>query len=57
MLFKGKSFYQIWEFLLSRIIEIITLWSPAWNPLGRFAWRHQLLHFQKEYRVVAFDNR
>ena len=30
-LFQGQSFYQIWEFLLSWIIEIITLWSPDGN--------------------------
>ena len=25
--------------------------------MARFSWRHQLKHFQQEFRVVAFDNR
>ena len=25
--------------------------------LYRFSWRHQLKHFQHQFRVVAFDNR
>ena len=46
--------------MIALIVIIISknrLFQRLSEEMARFSWRHQLKHFQQEFRVVAFDNR
>ena len=46
--------------MIALIVIIISknrLFQRLSEEMARFSWRHQLKHFQQEFRVVAFDIR